>query len=533
MAGLLDTKWIDAWTKRSGVQPRQVFAARAAIRVLPLLFSADKTWIVENATKVLRTSFLTWIYLQTPKRENFNNLSQAFSSKAKYELHDASRVARSVSYAARSINKTRDIDAPNLAAFYANEAFKFSLLNEIYRLDCTIIEQKTVSGMPLRDVCNLPIWPAEQPTNWPTVVESLFETANTIDPNFSFWIEWYQNRLFGKSAAFDITNDQDGEAESWLLGQISQSNTEEFWNKGAYHINAMLQSWLDEARERAAKNPKSLELLAPAETAEALLQQASPQARITNGKLDAAPNATFDMPRYSDNLVELPSELLAYTNTILNSLPTNCAAIVRNCFLGFRDELLVRGNRPILNIVKAMAASLMAQIYGTPDLTLPPDQWKLKSPQEWDAGMDSMFAAFFKGYHDLIHHFPLDIEREEFIAATPIDELAASGQALTEPVDAVAAMIVDLGKQGFATENIVRIIEAHQLYNRDVAQLPTPNQPSDAITPKRRHVLGTAGFYLHTYSVLGSTASLASWPAFQTLLPKLKDAIDALLGFIR
>jgi hypothetical protein len=306
--------------------------------------------------------------------------------------------------------------------------------------------------------------------------------------------------------------------------------------KGHEYVNATLKGWLDEARARLAPP----EILGPAklpqnptQIAAALQQQASPQAQIIDGKLDAGPNTVFDKPQYSDNLADLPSELLAFTDVILNSLPRNCQPVVRHCFSGFRDEMLVRGNRPILNIVKAMAASLMAQLYGAPDLALSPDQWELKSPLEWDAGMDSMFASFFKGYHDLIHHFPLDIDREEFIATTPIDELAASGTALTGPVDAVAAMIVDLGKQGFATENIVRIIEAHQLYNRDVAQLPTPNQPSDAITPKRRHVLGTAGFYLHTYSVLGSTASLASWPAFQALLPKLKDAIDALMGFIR
>ena len=104
---------------------------------------------------------------------------------------------------------------------------------------------------------------------------------------------------------------------------------------------------------------------------------------------------------------------------------------------------------------------------------------------------------------------------------------------MTGPVDGVAGLIVELGKQGFATDNIVRIVEAHRLYNRDVAQLPPPDQPSDAVTPKRRHVLGTAGFYLHTYSVLGSTASIYSIPALQAVLARIKEAADALLAFIR
>jgi hypothetical protein len=393
------------------------------------------------------------------------------------------------------------------------------------------------------------LWLTEPPELWIDIWKEskrrLLESKYLA--HYAVWIDWYERRIRGERAAFNIPGDKGRIEDKKILRRLAEATDEDFWGKGHEYVNATLKGWLDEARARVALPPitakasGSFDLTGDAagtvqtplkQITNILQNQASPQAQIIDGKLDAAPNTVFDKPQYSDDLANLPSELLAFTEVILNSLPRNCQPVVRNCFTGFRDEMLVRGNRPILNIVKAMAASLTVELYDASDPSVSPDEWQLKDHREWGAGMDSMFASFFKGYHDLIHHFPMDAEREEFIANTPINEVAASGAALTEPVDAVAAMIIDLGKQGFATENIVRIIEAHQLYNRDVSQLPVPDQPTDAITPKRRHVLGTAGFYLHTYSVIGSSASVYSLPAFQALLPKLKGAIDALLGFI-
>jgi hypothetical protein len=407
--------------------------------------------------------------------------------------------------------------------------------------DCDWLNDKNYTEHASGELTRMLLWPSAQPTNWYRGWGVLVHQLRSLDPNYSVWIDWYERRIRGERAAFDIPGDKGRIEDKKILRRLAEATDEDFWGKGHEYVNATLKGWLDEAREKVRPRAQTMDLFAGppeigsatvAQIAATLQNQASPQAQIIDGKLDAAPNTVFDKPQYSDNLANLPSELLAFTEVILNSLPRNCQPVVRNCFTGFRDEMLVRGNRPILNIVKAMAASLTAELYGAPDPTTSPDEWHLKDPREWGAGIDSMFASFFKAYHDLIHHFPMDVEREEFIANTPIDEFAASGAALTQPVDAVAAMIVDLGKQGFATENIVRIIEAHQLYNRDVSQLPAPDQPTDAITPKRRHVLATAGFYLHTYSVIGSTASIYSLPAFQALLPKLSDAIDALLVFI-
>jgi hypothetical protein len=207
--------------------------------------------------------------------------------------------------------------------------------------------------------------------------------------------------------------------------------------------------------------------------------------------------------------------------------------VIRRCIDGYRDELRARGNRPILSILKTMSSAIRAEVFVPPaaELDEQPDGWVFREPREWDAGTAELFKSFFRFHLDLIRHFPLDPEREALFEATAIDEAAASGAALTEPVDAVAALIRDLADKGFATENIVRIVEAHQAYTRDVAQLPAPEDAAEIVSPKRRHVLGTAGFYLSAYSVLGSTASIA--PVVPAVMEALQSAAAKLLGFIR
>jgi hypothetical protein len=72
------------------------------------------------------------------------------------------------------------------------------------------------------------------------------------DPTFNVWVEWYENRLNGKSSAFDIPGDF-YQKEDWLLmRRLIDATYEDFWGKGHEYVNATLKGWLDEARERVA-----------------------------------------------------------------------------------------------------------------------------------------------------------------------------------------------------------------------------------------------------------------------------------------
>ena len=536
----------------------QSIALRAALRALPYISHSGDDWLSEFGLLPFGALFSSWMQLTDSSiflRTDANRANARFGGPSfDFKLYNSQLIAAHAAQAcyhsadaqSRSPHVTSDcvkaveeavsayrVDAkqkfgPDFGPSASLGTFWGSVASDCQHLSDWL-------GQDVEDqLINRPLWDQLFPYWIQNLQPRLKRKLIAIDPNYAVWIDWYERRIRGERAAFDIPGDKGRVEDKKILRRLAEATDEDFWGKGHEYVNATLKGWLDEARERAAPpeilGPAALPQT-PAQIAAALQHQASPQAQIMDGKLDARPNTVFDKPQYSDNLADLPSELLAYTNTILNSLPTNCASIVRNCFTGFRDELLVRGNQPIVNILKAMATSLTAELYIESPADTPPHEWQLKDPREWGAGMDSIFGHFFKGYHDLIYHFPLDAEREALIATTSVDEIAASGSALTEPVDAVAALIIELGKQGFATDNIVRIVEAHQLYNRDVAQLPTPSQPSAAITPKRRHVLQTTGFYLHTYSILASTKEL--WPVFIVLAERLQVSINALLAFIK
>jgi hypothetical protein len=548
-----------------------VLCSRIALRVLPygIPHSDRRQWVVGLARFLFRTNLISWMVSSNTDWEVGRELGILAADtvwRLPYdptELVEPARIVSDISILAAetashdAVENTDQIEKVVEASRIARFAYQETdttgdhFFWEALEADCGWLDRNPEPAKAAYRLSVAELWPRGTPSGWTVELQKASSRLLALDSQGSYqvWIDWYERRIRGERAAFDIPGDQRRVEDKKILRRLAEATDEDFWGKGHEYVNATLKGWLDEARERVAPPPIIAEVSGdfnitvsataelgqlPSQIIETLQAQASPQAQIIDGKLDAVPNTIFDKPQYSDNLAELPSELMAYAQTIIDSLPSNCPAIVRTCFANFHGELLVRGNRPILNILKGMTASIQAELYIELDTEISPDEWRLRDPREWGPGMGAMFAHFFKGYHDLIHHFPLDSEREELIAKTPIDEVAASGNALTAPVEAVAEEIVKAGERGEATDNFVKIIEAMRLYNRDIAQLPTPGTPSDTVTPKRRHVLMTIGFYVSTLGVLGSAASLYSLPAgtFASLMSALQQAIDDLLKFI-
>ncbi|MEZ5692396.1 MAG: hypothetical protein R3D99_00810 [Altererythrobacter sp.] len=399
------------------------------------------------------------------------------------------------------------------------------------------------------------LWPTSRP---PRAATEALEAVKREDPllqrNFRNWIDWFERRLRGERAAFDIPGDSYRKEDKAILRRLAAASEKHFWDRGAPYVNGQLAQWLEEARERAAKTlqrdkelyesgAKILSEIMPDEPANndhlapRLQSAASPQATERDGKLDAGPNPQFDQPRFSGDLADLPSELRSFVRVLSGSLGENASRFMRSSLAEYENEMLVRGNRPILGTLKGLASAIAREVWTTESLagSDDPDEWAMRDEREWGPGTADMFRTFFHYHRDLITHFPLDEEREELLRKTPINEIAASGDALTDPVELVTGLIRDLHGQGMATDDILKIVEAHEQYNANIATLPPPDLdlPSDYVTPKRRHVLMTAGFYLHLYSVLGSTASLASVVAANpALATQIQAAAEALLRFI-
>jgi hypothetical protein len=535
------------------VKPRdwaQIIAVRAAMRALPFIHRAPAQWLGDFADRPILAVAMSWAARNVPARD----MADADRAAAAAAAADAVRIAASEAGAADAFAASRpafaaahaaaraaaaDADdavyVADAAAYVAEAAAAARALSwSAVSDDCDWLDRHAVERNATRILSRRSLWLGQRP-DWWRAEQLQFERAlRGLDQSYAVWIDWFERRVRGERAAFDIPGDRYRKEDKAILIRLAEARDEDFWDQGAAYVNATLQQWIEEARERVAKHAADASEAPDRDAiAKALEEQASPEARIVDGKLDAGPNRRFDEPRYSGDLAELPSIQIATISAVLDCLPPNAAAVVKRCLAGYRDELIVRGNRPIVNILKAMGSAIRAEIFDDSAFDSPdePEQWVMRDAREWDAGTGDLFRSFFRFHLVLLAHFPLDPEREALIAATPIDEAAAMGPALTEPVDAVADLILALADKGFATDNIVRIIEAHRLHNRDIAQLPPAEAAAGEVTPKRRHVLATLGFYLQTYSVLGSTASLA--PYAGQLLDALQAAAQGLLRMIR
>lgn len=71
-------------------------------------------------------------------------------------------------------------------------------------------------------------------------------------PDFGVWSDWFDRRMSGQRAAFNISGDDFHNEDRTILLRLADATDENFWGKGAHHVNTTLQRWIDEARARAA-----------------------------------------------------------------------------------------------------------------------------------------------------------------------------------------------------------------------------------------------------------------------------------------
>lgn len=389
------------------------------------------------------------------------------------------------------------------------------------------------------------------------MTRDLSSSLLNITPGYRFWIDWYERRIQGERAAFDIPHDQHRREDIWLLRKIADATNEDFWNRGAEYVNGKLTRWLDEARARAAEHRRHQQVIEDAknldldkifeelfgkndkeETGARLQFAASPKFRDADGKLDAGANTKFDQPKYSGDLADLPATLQSFARTLANSLGRNASAFLRSSLAEYENELRVRGPRPILGPLIGQAISIAHEVYTSESLEASndPATWVMIDEREWGSGAAKLFRIFFSYHSDLIDHFPLDEEREELYRDTPIDEAAAKGDALTKPLEIMAEIIDSLHSQGMATDDIVKIIGAMKEYTAHVAAMPSPPPGTNPkhVSPQKRTTLNNTGVIMDFYTFLGSSASLDSWvQQNQDLMAKVYDAAVGMQSLLR
>ena len=125
---------------------------------------------------------------------------------------------------------------------------------------------------------------------------------------------------------------------------------------------------------------------------------------------------------------------------------------------------------------------------------------------------------------------------EETFAELPIDEDNATGDALTEPINNVVAALQEVVAANKATPAIAKAVTNSAAFARDLASLPPAQIPPDPnskrVTVKRRYVLGTIGFLVTIYGLIGTTASIYGIPEGAALLKAVSEAIEKLMSLL-
>ena len=546
MAQITSREELRDWLKDKPVKWAQVVAIRAALRALPYAFTeaVPQKWINDFAQLSVQMVAIRWIACNIPnydmttalrviykvaREADLANVAQMSSANAAanfcYSAIGAIFVGREpTTFFADAANVASHAAAAvgygntNRAASDGYAAADADIAWDNISADCAWLAASTDTITDAQRLARERLWPHGAPQGWG--VEWLYGKARllTLDRTYQVWIDWYNRRIEGHEAAFDIPGDADRAEDKAILVKLADAFNEDFWGKGATYINTALQSWIDEARQRVRpdETPDKPLPSTPEAIRAVAAEIASPSVILANGKLDVITNTTFDGQTDTANLDEAIAILRAVVAALLGGLPGNAPRSFAANLTIYDSELAKRDAKPFLGVLVRMEKSVSAGFHADPEM--------------FDASVTTNFESYFDAHLEFMTHYRRNEERETKIAQFKIDDAAASGTALTGPVDEVVKEIVALAEQGLVTDGYAQAVKEQQDINTQIAlyssSLPTTNGEP---TAKERHILQTVGFYERTLAIASNAITVAK--PLIAFIKILKEAIEALLKF--
>ncbi len=287
MAQITSREELEAWLKEKPADWAQVIAARAALRVLTYAFMkrVPDDWVLRYSLVVFRANAAV------------GSVGAAFAAGA--AVSDAIGAARpaytvalailSAATAATEQDEYAVGSAVEHAAFGAARAgaSAFAAVWANTSHDCSWLISEDDLAFASHRLRSVALWPASLPEGWHKAWTFATIRLLALDPTYQVWIDWYNRRVEGHDAAFDIPGDIDRTHDKAILARLTDATDADFWGKGATYVNTTLQSWIDEARLTA-----ELESIVRRLEGGAATQFASPEARETlaalRAKLEAA-----------------------------------------------------------------------------------------------------------------------------------------------------------------------------------------------------------------------------------------------------
>ncbi|MEA2896336.1 MAG: hypothetical protein QOJ84_1951 [Bradyrhizobium sp.] len=492
-----------------------VIAARAALRVLPLACESKRLDAI--ILPIFRATAIARFAAKYPNRAVVAGF--AVSAASAFYAGGVYVAALAAANAAAANTYSSAADAVAAAADEAGVAP--AITNDAERLYGNALTAEILVREPL--------WSELPPPRIGGAWQDLAEQLRAQASHWSVWIDWYDDVVAGAAGA--ATSEAEDAAFTDISGDLP-------WDDGAETVNTEIARRLQVLRgsqvfEAALPAPKS-----KAETIARLAELTSPQPSVTDkGKLDAIPNQPFDLPTVDDDLSTLPLRQRNLVTGILGDLPANAPKHLKDFLRSYDGELKARGVQPILGLLKDDADVIAAAVNAQ------------HAEDEWlEPGMRKAFDRFAENHTLFVEHFPLDAEREAIYAETPLDEEQATGKKLIEPFETVAKATEEAHKAGATTDDFMAVVDKMIEFARVLSTQPTvspPNKrgisPSDeirilpedriqAVTTKKRVVLGALGFFERTYNLIGSTVTIAG---FAGIAEALRPAIEMLSRFLR
>jgi hypothetical protein len=300
MAQITSHEELLEWLKDKPADFAQVIAARAALRVLPYAFDKDvpEKWVNDFASPLIRKIAISWAARNFPAYDMVAATYAASDAPADapinaepYATYAASGAAHAASDAARGSDanaRAMDAVAGAIRAAYlaawpsdadAEAAYAVVWSNTLH--DCDWLESDGYAASASRRLTREPLWPAGEPDGWDMAWVSAAGRLAALNEGYSVWADWYDRRIKGERAAFDIPGDTRRVEDEKILARLADATNEDFWDKGAAHVNTTLQGWIDEARARVRPPQHDVNLPEPRpQNPDALVWQSDADNRI-------------------------------------------------------------------------------------------------------------------------------------------------------------------------------------------------------------------------------------------------------------
>ncbi|SDU14828.1 hypothetical protein SAMN05428979_1925 [Stappia sp. ES.058] len=241
-----DREEFQQWLKGHPPEVAVALASRAALRVLPIVGrgkAASEKTVDTLFLPLLRATTLAWLFVDDRNHARVNRAAAADAARAAADA--AAPYASAAAFAAAdaaAADAYASADAAAYAAAYASAAAFAADAADAAAAALKSDREAIETGVPALDLARRQLWPGNIPEdlagNWRELRKGLL----ALDPNWSVWTDWYDDRLAGRPADLEF--------------DIARANLPEaLWDKGAKAVNAELVRIRDEFR--AKRSPAS------------------------------------------------------------------------------------------------------------------------------------------------------------------------------------------------------------------------------------------------------------------------------------